>query len=148
MIYNKHNIMKKIITMLIILISISCNTTAVPVIVEEIPVVPKNVEIILTTTTPKFDEIVVSYKDFDIEEEWVYGPKRFTYDINGNPEPMIFEFPNYKYKEIVGNAYRNNDQPYSLKAQIFIEGELVLEKESIGSEGVYASVNFDYTIKN
>jgi hypothetical protein len=137
--------MKKIITTLIIFVFISCNTTAVPLVIEEIPNVPKNIEIILTTNAPSFDEIVVSYRDFDIQDD-LYGPRRFTYDSSGNPEPMIISFPEYIYKEIIGNAYRNNDLPYSLKAQIFIDEELVFEVESIGSPGVYATIFFDYTI--
>ncbi len=139
--------MKKLITILILLVSISCTTTNTALI-EEVPIVPKNVEIVITTNTPKFDEIVVSYKDFDIEEEWIYGPRQFNYDNNGNQEPIIISLPEYTYRKIVGNAYRNNDLPYTLKAEVFINGELVLEKEMVGSEGVYASINFDYTIEN
>jgi hypothetical protein len=139
--------MKKLITILILLVSISCTTTNTEVI-EEVPIVPKNVEIVITTNTPEFDEIVVSYKDFDVEEEWIYGPRQFNYDSNGNQEPIIISFPAYTYQEIVGNAYRNNDLPYTLKAEIFIDGELVLEEETVGSEGVYASINFDYTLEN
>jgi hypothetical protein len=139
--------MKKLITILILLVSISCTTTNTALI-EEVPIVPKNVEIVITTNTPEFDEIVVSYKDFDIEEEWTYGPRQFNYDSNVNQEPIIISFPEYTYKKIVGNAYRNNDLPYTLKAEIFINGELVLEEESVGSKGVYASISFDYIIEN
>jgi hypothetical protein len=147
MINNKYNIMRKIIPLLILLISISCTTTADPIVIVETPIVPKDVEIILTTTAPKFDEIVVSYMDFNIND-WAYGPRQFDYDNNGNPEPIIISFTDYKYNEIIGNAFRNNDLPYGLKAQIFVNGELVLNKENIGSEGVYATVEFDHTIEN
>jgi hypothetical protein len=137
--------MKNLITILILLVSISCTNTEV---IEEVLIVPKNIEIVITSNTPEFDEIIVSYKDFDIEEEWIYGPREFNYDSNGNQEPIIISLPEYTYRKIVGNAYRNNDLPYTLKAEVFIDGELVLEEESVGSKGVYASINFDYTIEN
>jgi hypothetical protein len=35
-----------------------------------------------------------------------------------------------------------------IKAQIYIDNELVLTDESVGSEGVYATTNFNYTIPN
>ena len=35
-----------------------------------------------------------------------------------------------------------------IKAQIYIDNELVLTDESVGSEGVYATINFNYTIPN
>ena len=39
---------------------------------------------------------------------------------------------------VAGNAFRKCN----------IDNELVLADESVGSEGVYATVNFDYTIPN
>ncbi|PQB07994.1 hypothetical protein BST83_13165 [Polaribacter filamentus] len=63
--------MKKLITILILLVSISCTTTNTALI-EKFQIITKNVEIIITTNTPEFDEIVVSCKDFDIEKEWIY----------------------------------------------------------------------------
>jgi hypothetical protein len=147
---NKYTIMKKILTLLILLLSFSCannqDTGIQPIIVVDI--IPKKIDIIITTTEPIFDEIVLSYKDFNLEEEWVYGPRQFEYDSNGNPLPIIVSFEEYKYATIVGNAYRNNDLPSGLKAQLFINDTLVLEDEAFGSDGVYATVNFDYDIEN
>jgi hypothetical protein len=138
--------MKKIITILIILVTISCTTTST-VEAEIIPIVPKNVEIIITTNAPEFDEIVVSYHDFETNTD-LYGPRQFTYDNNGNPEPIIISLPGYSYNEIKGNAYRNNDLPYILNAQIFINEELKFEVKEIGTPGVYATIFFDYTMEN
>ncbi|WP_339661916.1 hypothetical protein [uncultured Polaribacter sp.] len=138
--------MKKILTILILLVTISCSTTSTSE-VEITPIVPKNVEIIITTDAPDFDEIIVSYHDFDTNED-LYGPRQFTYDANGNQEPITISLPDYSYSEIVGNAYRNNGLPYSLKAQIYINDELEFEVESIGSSEAYATIFFDYTIKN
>ncbi|PQJ77441.1 hypothetical protein [Polaribacter glomeratus] len=142
--------MRKIIPVLIILISISCTTTADQIVIEEIPIVPKNVEIIITSDTPEFDEIWITYKDFDLDPllQDRYGARQFNYDSNGNQEPIIISFTDYKYEEIIGNAYRNNDLPYNLKAQIFINGKLEFDVESVGSTGVYATISFNYTIEN
>jgi|AntRauMFilla1563_2_1112583.scaffolds.fasta_scaffold09761_2 hypothetical protein len=141
--------MKKIITLFLLLLSFSCATNEV--LEEETEpaiIVPKDVEIILTTTRLEFDEVVVSYQDFSIEEDWTYGPRQFDYDSNGNPLPIIISFKDYQYTTIVGNAYRNNDLPEGLKVQVFIDDVLVLEDENTGTPGVYATVNFDYEIPN
>ncbi|SDR70834.1 hypothetical protein SAMN05216503_0539 [Polaribacter sp. KT25b] len=136
--------MKKIITILIILVTISCTTTSTTE-TETTPIVPKNVEIILSTDRPEFDEIVVSYHDFETNTD-LYGPRQFTYDSSGNQEPIIISLPDYSYSEIQGNAYRNNGLPYSLNAQIYINDELKFEIEDIGSAEAYATIFFDYTI--
>ena len=142
--------MKKLTIILTILLYASCSTTTetiTPVVVE---IVPRNVEIVLTTNAPSFDEIWVTYKDFDLTppEQDVFGARQFDYDTNGNPEPIIISLPDYKYRKIEGNSYRNNDLPYMIKAQIYIDNELVLSEESVGSEGIYATINFNYTIPN
>lgn len=136
--------MKKLIFLLVVLSLVSCYSSNDSVIEKPIEIVPKNVEVRLTTTRPDYDEIVVSYFDFDISD-WVYGPMQFEYEIDGSPKPIIISFPDYKYDKIEGNAYRNNDLPYGLNAKIFINEELVLEQDSIGSTGIYASVSFEYT---
>jgi|TARA_B110000116_G_scaffold248952_1_gene242319 hypothetical protein len=142
--------MKKLTIILTILLYASCSTTTetiTPVVVE---IVPRNVEIVLTTNAPSFDEIWVTYKDFDLTppEQDVFGARQFDYDNSGNPEPIIISLPDYKYRKIEGNSYRNNDLPYMIKAQIYIDNELVLSEESVGSEGIYATINFNYTIPN
>lgn len=137
----------QISSILIILFISSCTTTeTVEEIEEVVQITPKNVEIVLTTTQPDFDEIVLSYYDFD-EESWIYGPRQFVYDANGNPEPIIISLPDYKYKTIEGNAYRKNNWTSSLKAQVFIDNVLVKEEERFGTSLVYAQVFFDYTIE-
>ncbi|TXD50914.1 MULTISPECIES: hypothetical protein [unclassified Polaribacter] len=141
--------MKKIIPVLLLFLSFSCaNSDGIAVEPIIIDLVPKDIDIIITTGEPIFDEIVLSYKDFDTEEEWNYGPRQFDYDSNGNAIPIVISFKDYQYSSIIGNAYRNNDIPSSLKAQIFINDSLVLEDESIGSPGIYATINFDYEISN
>jgi hypothetical protein len=140
--------MKKIITGLVLLLSFSCtNIDDMGQEIVIVTIVPKDIDIILTTTEPTFDEIVVSYRDFEMEED-IFGPRQFEYDSNGEPLPIIISFKDYEYPSIIGNAYRNNDRPSSLKAQVFINDTLVLEDESIGSPGIYATINFDYEIIN
>ena len=138
--------MKKILTILILLVSVSCTTTSLDATVNT-PIVPKNVKIIISTNAPDFDEIIVSYHDFDTNED-IYGQRQFTYDSSGNQQPIIISLPEYSYNEILGNAYRNNGLPYSLNAKIFIDDVLEFEVESIGSTEAYATIFFDYTIKN
>ena len=137
----------QISSILIILFITSCTPNETPEEIEEVvKITPKNVEIILTTTQPNFDEVVLSYYDFD-DESWNYGPRQFAYDANGNPEPIIISLPDYKYKTIEGNAYRKNNWTSSLKVQIFIDDILVKEDEVFGTNLVYAQVFFDYTIE-
>jgi hypothetical protein len=139
----------KLITSILFLLFISsCTTTETIEEIEEevVEVTPKNVQIIITTTQPDFDEIVVSYYDFDIND-WNFGPRQFVYDTDGNPEPIIISLPDYTYKTIEGNAYRKNNWASGLKVQVFIDDVLVKEEESFGTDLVYAQVFFDYTIE-
>jgi hypothetical protein len=142
--------MRKLTILLTILLYASCSTTSETIIPVVVEIVPRNVEIVLTTNAPSFDEIWVTYKDFDLNtpEQNIFGARQFDYDNSGNPEPIIISLPDYRYLEIEGNSYRNNDLPYMIKAQIYIDNELVLTDESVGSEGVYATINFNYTIPN
>jgi len=137
--------MKKVIFFLTILILASCSTKTGPIDGGSTVIVPKDVEIILSTTQPEFDEIVISYYDFGLRQ-WVTGPRQFTYDVNGNPEPYIISFPAYAYGRIEGETYRNNSLPSELKVEIYIDGVLVFDKRSYGTDASYASVNFNYTI--
>ena len=109
--------MKKFIFLCTIFLSLSC-TTNTEILEEEITAItPKKVEIILTTSKLVFDEIVVSYYDFDADE-WVFGPRQFSYNSSGQPEPMIILLTDYVYKTIEGEAYRKNNLNASLKAQV------------------------------
>lgn len=145
--------MKKILCILTILLSISCTTNnQVIETVEEI--VPKNIQIIFTTTRPEFDEVTIAYYDYDIED-WVYGPYQFEYDNLGNALPITLTFSGYEYTQITGDAYRNNTLPYELKVQVYVDGELVLEDADTGVEedlttddieGSYATIYFNYDL--
>ncbi|MGK0412910.1 MAG: hypothetical protein ACJA1B_001112 [Polaribacter sp.] len=130
----------------ILLLSISCSTSNEIVGEEIVEITPKKVEIIFTTSKLLFDEIIVSFYDFDTDE-WVYGPRQFSYDSDGKPEPMIILLEDYAYKTIEGEAYRKNNLNSSLKVQIYINDELVLENEAIGTELNYAHVIYNYTIE-
>jgi hypothetical protein len=141
---------KQITSILFLICVYSCTTNEInqieEIIEEEVvDINPKNVQIILTTTQSDFDEVVVSYYDFEIND-WNYGPRQFEYDANGNPEPIIISLPDYEFDTIEGDAYRKNSSPSGLKVQIFIDDVLVKEEESFGTDLVYAQVFFDYTI--
>ncbi len=144
--------MKKIITILIILVSISCSTNET-ISLEPLPIgggeiIPKDIKIIITTSELINDEIQVAYKKNPDEDEYEFGPRQFEYEANGTPIPIIITLEGYNYLSIIGNAYRNNDLPSSLKVELYINNELVLEDESTGTTGVYATINFDYEITN
>lgn len=136
--------MKKLVTLLLLITYISCSTPG-EITEEELIAQAKDIEIILTTTEPDFDEIMVAYRDFDIDD-WIYGPRQFDYDSDGNPLPIIISLPDYIHPTIEGNAYRNNTIPSSLKVQLFVNDSLVLEDQSVGTPTTYATVNFDYVI--
>lgn len=139
--------LKHLTTFLFIAIYASCTTNVtIEEEAEEIEITPKNIEIIFTTSQLEFDEIVVSYYDFDLSE-WIYGPMQFTYDAEGNPEPIVITLPNYAYSTIEGEAYRKNNLESSLKVQVFIDDVLSFETESIGTALEWAHVIFNYTIE-
>jgi hypothetical protein len=139
--------LKGITALFLILIWASCATNETIVEIEEIEeITPKNVEIILTTSQLEFDEITVSYYDFDLSE-WVYGPMQFTYDADGNPEPIVISLPEYAYNTIEGEAYRKNNFESSLKVQVYVDEVLSFETESIGTDLEWAHVIFNFTIE-
>tara|TARA_B110000091_G_scaffold153703_1_gene163632 strand:- start:805 stop:1224 length:420 start_codon:yes stop_codon:yes gene_type:complete len=137
--------MKNAVFFFFTLLFASCSTIIDSITPEIVEIIPKDVKIIFTTSAPDSDEINVSYKDFEIDE-WVYGPREFYYDSNGNSEPIIISFPEYPYNEIAGDAYRKNGHAYLLKVQILINDVLVLDNETVGSEEVWAQVFFNYDI--
>ena len=147
----KNTVMKHTIFLFILLLSFSCTSSdeVMQQIIEEEEVVvitPKKVEIVISTSQLDFDEIIVSYYDFD-EQDWVFGPRQFTYDSNGNPEPIVILLPEYAHKKIEGETYRRNSLKSSLKVELFINDELVFEEEAVGTDLDYAHVIFDYTIE-
>lgn len=103
--------MKKILPLLIILVFISCFEQTL--ISPTIPIIPKNVEIIISSNNPISDEIIVSYRDFDKNED-IFGLRQFTYDNNGQQEPIVISFPEYTHSKISGNAYRKNSKQNNL----------------------------------
>ena len=143
--------MKRTIFLFVILLSFSCTSSdeVMQEIIEEEEVVvitPKKVEIIITTSQLDFDEIIVSYYDYE-KEDWVFGPRQFKYDSNGNPEPIVILLPEYVHKKIEGETYRRNSLKSSLKVKILVNDELVFEEEAIGTDLDYAHVIFDYIIE-
>ncbi len=139
-------ILKHLTTIVLITLFTSCTTnTTIEEIDDEIEFTAKTIEIILTTSQLEFDEIMVSYYDFDLSE-WVYGPMQFTYDAEGNPEPITITLNDYAYNTIEGEAYRKNNLESSLKVQVYIDEVLHFETESIGTELEWAHVDFNYTI--
>jgi hypothetical protein len=87
--------MRKLTILLTILLYASCSTTTETIIPVVVEIVPRNVEIVLTTNAPSFDEIWVTYKDFDLNtpEQNIFGARQFDYDNSGNPEPIIISLP-------------------------------------------------------
>lgn len=139
--------MKKTIFILTMILSLSCSTSNQTIPLDEEEIAPKKVEIVLTTGQSNFDEIIVSYYDFDLSD-WVYGPRQFEYDNAGNPQPIIISFPEYTHELIQGDAYRKNGFTSSLKAEIYVDDVLMFETETFGTEEVYAHIIFNYTIEN
>lgn len=146
--------MKKLLFIFTILLSISCTTTNNQEIDTTEEIVPKDIQLIFTTTRPNFDEVTISYFDYDLND-WNYGPYQFEYDNEGNPLPLTLSFTEYEYASITGDAYRNNTLPYQFKVQVYVDGELVLEDADTGVEedlntdeieGSYATIYFNYDI--
>lgn len=139
--------LKYLTTILFVTMFASCATSEVIDEIEEVTIItPKNIEIIFTTSQLEFDEITVSYYDFDLAE-WIYGPMQFSYDADGNPEPIIISLPNYSYDTVKGDAYRKNTLESSLKVQIYVDEILSFETESVGTALEWAHVKFDFTIE-
>lgn len=137
--------MKKIVFLLLFIVAVSCSTSS------ENPEEPQskinNIEIIFTTTEPNNDEIMITYYDIASANN-VSGPYQFIYDNNGNPLPIKLTFDDYKYRFLDGEAFRNNFSISELKVQVFVNGEMIVERVSKGSSTTFATVDISFKIVN
>jgi hypothetical protein len=135
--------MKKIIVFLLFFVIVSCTTSS------DNPELPQNrinnVEIILTTTEPNTDEIQITYYDIAAGNN-ISNAHKFIYDNNGNPLPIKLVFNDYKYKFLDGEAFRNNFSTAELRVQVFVNGELLIERARTGSSNTFATVDISFRI--
>ena len=136
----------KRLAILIVLFSVFSCTSESKLTPEEIEdLITDDVEIIFTTTEPNYDEVMVTYYDFDIGTD-VAKPYVFKYDVDGNPLPLKISFENYTHELIRGEGFRNNFSEAELKVQLFIDDKLILEEISKGTTSIFARVSFNYDI--
>lgn len=125
--------------------TISCTTTS------ENPEAPQNIinniELVFTTTEPNNDEIMITYYDI-AKADNVSGPHQFIYDNDGKPLPLILKFDDYKYKFLDGEAFRNNFSTSELRVQIFVNGELLVERFDRGTSTTFATLDISFRILN
>ncbi|PQJ75081.1 hypothetical protein [Polaribacter gangjinensis] len=137
--------MKKFFLFLLLLGTISCTTTS------DNPDLPQNkinnVEIVFTTTEPNTDEIMITYYDI-AKADNVSGPHNFVYDNDGKPLPLVLKFDDYKYKFLDGEAFRNNFSTSELRVQIYVNGELIVERFDRGTSTTFATVDISFRILN
>lgn len=139
--------MKKVayVFMFIFLYSCGCECLTPEEIAEQEELATNDVEIVFTTTEPNSDEIKITYYDIDKADN-VSGSYDFKYDTDGNPLPFSLVFDNYKYEFMDGQAFRNNNSSAILNVKVYVEGELLLEKEDSGTSSTFATVNFSFDI--
>ena len=101
----------------------------------------------LLTTEPNYDEAVVTYYDY-INDVYTTSPYVFPYDSDGQPLPLRIVLENYDFKHVSGEAYRNNHSTATLELNLYVNDELVQEDDSQGTVSRFATVKFDYTVKN
>lgn len=130
---------------MLLLGTISCTTTS------DNPDLPQNkinnVEIVFTTTEPNTDEIMITYYDI-AKADNVSGPHNFVYDNDGKPLPLVLKFDDYKYKFLDGEAFRNNFSTSELRVQIYVNGELIVERFDRGTSTTFATVDISFRILN
>lgn len=130
---------------MLLLGTISCTTTS------DNPDLPQNkinnVEIVFTTTEPNTDEIMITYYDI-AKADNVSGPHNFVYDNDGKPLPLVLKFDDYKYKFLDGEAFRNNFSTSELRVQIYVNGELIVERFDRGTSTTFATVDISFRIFN
>lgn len=143
----KSQFMKKTALLAVLLFVFSCSNNSIPLPPDEIEEFSNYIEIVFTTKEPNYDEVMATYYDFKNNQD-VAAPLIFKYDTNGDPLPLKIIFDNYKFKSIRGEVFRNNFSEAELKVQLYIEGELVLEEKSKGTNNSFAKVIFDYDISD
>ncbi|MDD7914897.1 hypothetical protein [Polaribacter ponticola] len=136
----------KRLAFLVVLFSFFSCSSEVSLTPEEIKELStKDIEIIFTTTEPNYDEVMITYYDFDIGTD-VAKAYVFKYDVDDNPLPIKIVFDNYEHDFLRGEGFRNNFSDAELKVQLFIDEELILEETSKGTASTFAKVDFNYDL--
>jgi hypothetical protein len=137
--------MKKIASFLLFFVVISCSTSS------DNPDLPQNrinnIELVFTTTEPNNDEIMITYYDI-AKADNISGPHLFEYDNDGKPLPLVLKFDDYKYRFLDGEAFRNNFSTSELRVQIYLNGELLVERFDSGTSTTFATVDISFRILN
>ena len=135
--------MKKITFIFALLLFYSCSTidesTKIDTTVED-----KTIRIEALTALPNDDAIYVTYYDYLTDSD-NWQQYFFTYDADGNAEPIVITLTDYDFRYVRGEIYRNNTISSKLFLKIYVDDKLVIDesKEEDGDTFVNIKLNYD-----
>jgi hypothetical protein len=140
--------MNKLLYFSLLVFVISC-TSPIEENTEEFGIIsPDNVVKIEITTEEPNDEIFINYYVYqtDSYDLQLYP---FTYDSQGNANPIVITLNNYDFRYIQGETYRNrvsSNIPLTLK--LYLNDEIIVEEKSVIDEkNTNARITFNYDIR-
>lgn len=138
--------MKNILHFISIFLVLSCTNSSTEEEQVEVVLTDNVVRIEVLTGEPNNDELFITYYEYETDTyNWNAYP--FSYDGQGNPEPIIITFDDYDFRYIEGEVYRNNPSSASISLKIYLNDELIIDETKIGDGIEYVLVKFNYDIK-
>ncbi|MHB0755115.1 hypothetical protein [Polaribacter sp. M15] len=139
--------MNKVLFFALIVFIISCSSP-IEAPTEDLGIVsPDNMVRIEITTTEPNDEVKVNYYVYQTDD-YNLNVYPFSYDAQGNAEPIVIRLDNYDFRYIQGETYRNrasDASPLSLK--IFLNDEVIVEETSeVSTTNRNGLIRFNYDI--
>lgn len=135
--------MKKLLSVFSLIIVFGCST--ITTIEESTEVLDKTIRIEVLTKQPEDDAIYITYYDYltDLDNWQQYF---FTYDTQGNAEPIVITLTDYDFRYVRGEIYRNNTIPTELSLKIYVDDELVIDESKEEDGNTFVNIKFDYDI--
>lgn len=137
--------MKKILLLFSVIFAIGCASATSEEELQETEVLDKTIRIEVLTAQPKDDAIYITFFEYQTNT-YNWQQYFFTYDSEGNAEPIIITLEDYDFRYIQGEIYRNNTIPSALFLKIYVDDELVVDESDEGDGTDFATVKFNYDI--
>lgn len=135
--------MKKLLLVFSFIFALGCTTTAAEE--ESTEVLDKTIRIEVLTKQPQDDAIYITYYDYLTDQD-NWQQYFFTYDAQGNAEPIILTFNDYDFRYVRGEIYRNNTIPTELSLKVYVDDELVIDEAKEEDGNTFVNIKFNYNI--
>jgi hypothetical protein len=137
--------MKRLIYILNFVLIFGCTSASVVEEEQQVTEVLDKTVRIEVLTAQENDAIYITYYQYETNDtNW--QQYFFTYDAQGNAEPIVINFEDYDFRYIEGEVYRNNTITSELFLKIYVDDELVVDESDTGDGTDFVNIKFNYDI--